>query len=132
MKEPVDDALEAWARWASRALSVLGIPPANIIARVIRYGVLGAAAEVGLRLVEVDELCELVDRAVCRLNEKQREVIIRHYFKWEDRKVSAKACRMSYEAFANTLSAARRRVWDYLEGASTGLHNIENYETMSL
>ncbi len=121
MRSEVDSALEAWARWASNALSGLGIASESIISRIVEYGVLGAAVNSGVRLTEVDEVCELVDKAVLGLEDKQKEVVIRHYMKWEDTKVAAKACHLSYDRFRQVLSIARRRVSDFLEGARVGI-----------
>jgi len=111
----VDVALEAWARWAKRSLETLGWSPSTLIARVIEFGVLGAALQGG-KTLEADSVCEMVERAVMRLDPEEREVIVRRYLYWEPREVSAKHCGMTVGAFATVLHRARRTVWGFLEG----------------
>lgn len=111
----VDVALEAWARWAKHSLETLGWPPSTLIARVIEFGVLGAALQGG-KTLEADSICEMVERAVMRLDPDEREVIVRRYLFWEPRETSAKQCGMTVGAFATVLHRARRTVWGFLEG----------------
>lgn len=114
----VDIALEAWARWAKQALSGLGWPAVSLLARVIEYGVRGAAQTSGVRLVEVDSLCEMVDRAiVLRLKLKERRVLVTWYTQWSPRETAAEACGVTPEHFRVILHRARRSVADFLEGA---------------
>jgi hypothetical protein len=114
-----DVALEVWARWAKSALSGLGWSPHTLLARVIEFGVVGAASRAGLTIhpLEVDELCELVERGVMRLKEIERKVIVRRYLHWEPREVSARRCHMSQGRFATVLHRARRSIRDFLDGA---------------
>ncbi|MDB6104066.1 MAG: hypothetical protein JWO52_4065 [Gammaproteobacteria bacterium] len=112
-----DVALEAWARWARSALSGLGWAPRTLLARVIEFGAFGAASRGGMASLEADELCELVERAVMRLKDIERKVIVTRYLFWQPIEVSARYCRMSTGRFRTVLSAARRSVGDYLEGS---------------
>lgn len=112
----VDAALEAWARWARRALGDLGWPPMTLLARVIESGVSGAAQQGGTPL-EQDELCEAVERGILRLSEQERRVIVRCYLHWEPIKTSAEAIGITEGLYRVVLHRARRRVWDYIEGA---------------
>lgn len=114
--EETDAALEAWARWGHSVLAGIGWPARTLLARIIEQGIRGAAQE-GCRLVEADETMEMVERAVLRLTEKERQVICRHYFYWQPPEVSARYCGMSANHFGVVLHSARRRVRDYLEGA---------------
>lgn len=116
--EETDAALEAWARWGHSVLAGIGWPARTLLARIIEQGIRGAAQE-GCRLVEADDAMEMVERAVLRLTEKERETICRHYFYWQPPEVSARYCGMSANYFAVVLHRARRRVRDYLEGAKS-------------
>ena len=110
-----DVALEAWARWGRMALS--GFPASTVLARVIEFGILGAAARLGVTTaVEVDQLCEMVERIVMKLEEIDRLVIILHYLRWQPIDVSAKQCSMEPTTFRKRLSNARREVGHRLEG----------------
>lgn len=112
-----DVALEAWARWARSALSNLGWAPRTLLARVIEFGAFGAASRGGAAVLEADELCERVERAVMRLKAIERKVIVTHYLYWQPLEVSARYCGMSKGRFRTLLSSARRSVGDYLDGS---------------
>ena len=127
----VDAALEAWARWAHSALAGLGWPPWTQIAKVIEYGVEGAAACAGIHAVEADEFCELVERAVIRLKEIERRVILEHYFHWQPLNVCARRCHMSEGRFRTVLHRARRSVGDYLDGAKHLRYNVEAHSVQT-
>lgn len=117
-----DAALEHWAAWARSALSSMGWPPRTILARIIEYGVLGAAQRgsgvllvVG-GIVEYDELCAWVEAAVMRLTLPERNVIVRAYMHYETPETSARELAMSASNFRQILYRARRSVRDYLDG----------------
>lgn len=117
-----DSALEHWAAWAKSALSSMGWPPRTMLARVIEYGVLGAAQRgsgtllvVGGR-IEYDELCAWVEAAVMRLTLTERNVIVRAYMHYESPETSARELEMSASNFRQVLYRARRSVRDYLDG----------------
>ena len=114
----IDAALEAWARWARSALAGLGWPAMTLAARVIEFVVMGAASRSApsAHPVEVDQLCELVERAVMRLKETERRVIVAHYLTWSPVEAAARRCHMSPGRFRTVLHAARRSVGDYLGG----------------
>src|SRR3990167_3757269 len=113
----VDTALDTWARWSRRVLGELGWPPVNIIARIVRYGLLGAAQQAQIRVTEVDELSELVERAVMRLEVKKREIVMRHYLLPEPDYLSAEFMKMDPRRFSEQLNAAKQSVGYYLSGA---------------
>jgi DNA-directed RNA polymerase specialized sigma24 family protein len=114
----VHAALEMWARWSRSALAAIGWPSSSIIARMIEYGPMGASqSAAGMRIVEADELCELIDRAVGRLDETEYEVIVRTYLAHDAAQVTAKKCELTYQYYRQVLSRARQRVGDYLAGA---------------
>lgn len=117
LSSEADVALEAWARWARTALSGLGWAPRTLLARVIEFGAFGAASRGGAGVLAADELCEMVERAVMRLKAIERKVIVSHYLHWQPIDVSARYCGMSKGRFRTLLSAARRSVGDYLDGA---------------
>jgi DNA-directed RNA polymerase specialized sigma24 family protein len=114
-----DAALEAWARWAKTALAGMGWPVWTMLARVIEFGAMEAAARgnASADALQADELCELVERAVLRLAEYERKVIVSHYLHWQPGDVSARYCRMTPGQFRVVLHRARRSVRDYIEGA---------------
>lgn len=111
----VDAALEMWARWAHSAMSSLGWARMNIIGRIMKYGVRGAAQSAGLSSVEENKLCEFMDRSLMTLTESERRVVVRHYMRHETQKASAKAIRMGYDSFRETLKRARRKLSKLLE-----------------
>lgn len=113
----VDAALEAWARWARSALSEIGWPHHTILARVIESGVTGAAQRGG-HPVERDSICEAVERAMLRLPDKEKRVLVRWYMHWEPLAVSAETMGITDNQFRVVLHRARRSVADYIEGAS--------------
>lgn len=116
-KDEVDVALEAWARWARSAFDGIGWPAVSMIARIIKYGVRGAAHQAGLKALEIDEVCEMVDRALLRLDEDERAVVVRQYFYHETLAATAKSCHIGYERARKLFVRGRRSVADYLEGA---------------
>lgn len=120
-RSDVDVALEAWARWAKSAFSGLGWPPISIIGRIVKFGLRGAAQSVGVKLMEIDSTCELVDRAIMRLDDVEREVIVRTYLDNDAAQVVARKCCLTYQYYRNVLSRSRRRIGDYLDGARTSV-----------
>ena len=117
-----DVALEAWARWAKRILGELGWPAWTLVARVIEFGVSGAAARNGMAtLLEADQLCEMVERIVMRLRVGDRQVIVLQYLHWQPIEVSARQCSMTPGGFRVALCRARREVGHCLEGAKIAL-----------
>jgi DNA-directed RNA polymerase specialized sigma subunit len=111
-------ALEMWARWSRSVLAAIGWPSSSIIARLIEYGSMGASQGAsGVRAVERDELCEMIDRAVGRLDETEYEVIVRTYLSNDTAQITARNCGLTYQYYRQVLSRARQRVGDYLAGA---------------
>jgi hypothetical protein len=109
-------ALEAWARWAKSYLSGLGYSPVNMIARFIEYGPL-LSGGFGPIPVEIDQVCEIVDRAISHLDDTQQEVIYRTYLRDDAAQVTAEKCGLTYNYYREVLKDARRRVGDYINGA---------------
>ncbi len=110
-------ALEAWARWALSVFSGLGYARVNAIARLIEFGAMGASGSFGPSPVEIDRTCEIVDRAITRLDPVQRTVIYRTYLHNDAAQVTAQKCGLTYGYYREVLKDARRRVGDYIEGA---------------
>jgi len=110
-------ALEAWARWARSAFEGLGYPSSNVIWRLIELGVRGAAQSTGPVPVEADSLCELVDRAICRLDPTERQVIYRTYLASDAAQVVAQKCGLTYGYYREVLALSRKRIGDYLAGS---------------
>lgn len=110
-------ALEAWARWANSAFSGLGFSSTNILARVIELGVRGASQSSGPIPMERDEVCEIVDRAILRLDHTERQVIYLTYLKNDAAQVTAQKCGLTYGYYREVLAKARQRVADYINGA---------------
>lgn len=110
-------ALEAWGRWARTFLSELGYPAISVIGKIIELGIRGAAQNTGARLVEIDQMCEMVDRAILRLDKTEQEVIYRTYLRNDAAQVTARKCGLTYGYYRVVLARARRRVGDYLIGA---------------
>lgn len=111
-------ALEAWARWANSALSGLGFSSTNVIARLIELGALGASQSFGPVPVEIDRTCEIVDRAITRLDDVEREVIYRTYLANDAAQVTAQKCGLTYRYYLDVLKQARARVGDYIAGVA--------------
>jgi DNA-directed RNA polymerase specialized sigma24 family protein len=110
-------ALEMWARWSRSVLAAIGWPSSSIIARLIEYGPMGVSQSTGVRVIEADELCERIDRAVGRLDETEYEVIVRTYLNNAAAQVTAQKCGLTYQYYRQVLSRARQRVGDYLAGS---------------
>lgn len=110
-------ALEMWARWAKSYLSGLGYSPVNIIAKCVEFGPLGASGSFGPVPVEIDRTCEIVDRAISRLDKTQRQVIYETYLRSDAAQVTAQRCGLTYGYYREVLKDARRRVGDYISGA---------------
>ena len=114
--QEVDAALEAWARWGRSLLQSMGWPGRTLLARIMEEGFQGAAQK-GSRSVEViDEAMEIVERAVLRLPDKERLVVIKHYTYSQPVEVSARYCHMHPTTFRSYLHRARRSIRDYLDG----------------
>lgn len=109
----VDAALEAWARWGRGTVN--GWPMRTLLARVIEQGFTGAAQQGAP--VEMSEAVQLVEKAVLRLREIERKVIVKHYVNWQAVEVSARSLGMSPGRFRTVLHRARRSVRDYMDGA---------------
>lgn len=117
--QEVDALLEAWARWGRSLLDGIGWPRVTLLARIMEEGFQGAAQK-GSRVIEIDETMEVIERAVLRLPEKERLVVIKHYTYWQPLEVSARYCHMSYSTFRSCLHRARRSIRDYLDGVRRG------------
>lgn len=109
----IDALLEQWARWGKSG-AALGWPPRTVLAKVIEQGFAGAAQPGPMP--EMDEAVQAVERAVLRLQEIDRKVVVKHYTYWQPVEVSARYCKMSPGRFRTVLHRARRRISDYLEG----------------
>lgn len=114
-------ALESWARWARTGLSGLGFPSISLIGKIIRLGIRGASQTTGAQIVEIDQLCEYVDRAILRLDDTEREVVYRTYLFNDAAQVTARKCGLTYGYYRHVLARVRRRVGDFLAGAEKKL-----------
>ncbi len=114
-------ALEAWARWAKSYLNGLGYSSTNIIARCIEYGPMGHSGSFGPIPLEIDRTCEVVDKAVRRLDDTEREVIYRTYLKEDAAQVVAQKCGLTYGYYREVLAKARQRIGDYINGAKNAV-----------
>lgn len=110
-------ALEAWARWAKSYLSGLGYSHVNMIARFMEYGPL-LAGGFGPIPVEIDQTCEIVDRAISRLDATEQEVIYRTYLDNDAAQVTARKCGLTHRYYLDVLEQALKRIGDYIAGAS--------------
>lgn len=114
----VNAALEAWARWGKTVLASLGFPSISIIGRIVELGIVGAAASAsGIRALEVDQTCEMVDRAIRSLDETERETIVRTYLYSDNEaaQVTAVKCGLTYGYYRHILARARKMIGQYLE-----------------
>lgn len=122
-------ALEAWARWAKSYLSGLGFTKVNMVAKFMEYGPM-VGGGFGPIPVEIDQTCEIVDRAISRLDIIQQRVIYRTYLDNDAAQITAQKCGLTYGYYREVLRDARRRVGDYIEGAKirvvspTNLHVV--------
>jgi hypothetical protein len=114
-------ALEAWARWAKSYLSGLGYSSVNIIAKCIEFGPLGASGSFAPVPVEIDHTCEIVDRAISRLDATEREVVYRTYLHNDAAQVTAEKCGLTYGYYREVLAKARQRVGDFINGAKSSV-----------
>jgi hypothetical protein len=114
-------ALEAWARWAKSYLNGLGFASTNIIARCMKFGPLGQSGSFGPIPLEIDRTCEVVDRAIMRLDETEREVIYETYLRQDAAQVTAQRCGLTYGYYRDDLAKARQRVGDFINGAKNAV-----------
>jgi hypothetical protein len=114
-------ALEAWARWAKSYLNGLGFASTNIIARCMKFGALGQSGSFGPIPLEIDRTCEVVDRAIIRLDDTEREVIYATYLRDDAAQVTAQRCGLTYGYYREVLAKARQRVGDYINGAKNAV-----------
>lgn len=114
--QAVDAALEAWARWGRSLLQSIGWPARTLMARIMDEGFTGAAQKGSRSFEMADEAMELVERAVLRLPDRERLVVIKHYTYSQPVEVSARYCHMHPATFRSYLHRARRSVRDYLDG----------------
>ena len=110
-------ALEVWARWAKSYLNGLGYSATSIIARCIEFGPMGHSGSFGPIPQEIDRTCEVVDRAILRLDDTERTVIYRTYLHDEAAQITAQRCGLTYGYYREVLAKARQRVGDYINGA---------------
>lgn len=108
----VDIALEQWASWGKQGVGI-GWPPMTLLAKVIEQGFAGAAQPGPVP--EMSELVQAVERAVLRLDARERKVLTKYYVHWQPIEVSARYCKMSPANFRTVLHRARRDVGTYLE-----------------
>jgi hypothetical protein len=113
-------ALEMWARWAKSYLSELGYSSVNMVARFMEYGPMRSGG-FGPAPVEIDSTCEVVDRAISRLDETEREVIYHTYLRNDAAQITARKCGLTYGYYREVLAKARQRVGDYINGAKTSV-----------
>jgi hypothetical protein len=123
-------ALEHWANWAKSSLAGIGWPPRTLLARVIEFGVLGAAQRgsgsllvVG-DMIEYDELCGWVEAALMRLTLVERNVAVRVYMHYESREESARAMGMNTNNLGQVLYRVHRSVRDYLDGRRAAKRDV--------
>jgi hypothetical protein len=114
-------ALEAWARWAKSYLNGLGFASTNIIARCMKFGPLGQSGAFGPIPLEIDRTCEVVDRAIMRLDDTEREVIYETYLREDAAQVTARRCGLTYGYYREVLAKARQRVGDFINGAKNAV-----------
>jgi hypothetical protein len=114
-------ALEAWARWAKSYLNGLGFSATNIIARCMEYGALGHSGSFGPIPMEIDRTCEVVDRAIGRLDKTERVVIYETYLRNDAAQVTAQRCGLTYGYYREVLFKARQRIGDYIDGVKNAV-----------
>lgn len=105
----VDAMLEAWAKWGMGALEHLGLPRETLLARVARCGFTGAAQSGATP--EWPQYVVLTERAVLRIQQIERSVIVEHYGHPGD-VIAAQARRrgMSSSRFRKILERGRKSV----------------------
>jgi len=108
----VDARLQEWAKWCRDGMAQIGWPVETYLGRVIRLGALGAA-QAGAP-IHMPEHIELVDKAVAKLMNIERQVVCTYYLYWEPQEVRAKRCNMSVRRFGLLLERSRRRVGDLI------------------
>lgn len=109
----VDALLEQWAKWGKEG-SGLGWPPITLLGKVMTQGFAGAAQPGPVP--EMSEAVQIAERAVLRLKEIERRVVIKHYVYWQPVEVSARYCHMSSGRFRALLHRSRRQIADFVDG----------------
>jgi hypothetical protein len=107
--------LEAWGAW-SRNSQPREYPAATVLARVIEQGPMGAAHS-GQRLVDLmPQEVARTERAVLRLGQIDRKVVMAYYLDWAPVEMLAPRCRMRKREFENVLKRARWRISGFIAG----------------
>jgi DNA-directed RNA polymerase specialized sigma24 family protein len=114
----VDAALEVWARVARDSFHGIGWPARTLLARVIEQGANGAAHSAGVSTSCWPELAEQVERAILRLGDIRRQVVVTHALYGQPAEVCARYCRMTIPRYRTLLAQCRRSIGDYLAGCS--------------
>lgn len=105
--------LEVWARWAKSNPELRAFPESTLLGKVVEFGIAGAAQ--GSAPVTMSDAVQITERAVNKLGEIDRKVIIAYYMKWQPIESLARTCRMREREFQNVLRRARFRVRCYVE-----------------
>lgn len=105
--------LEVWARWAKANPELRAFPESTLLGKVVEFGIAGAAQ--GGAPVTMSDAVQITERAVNKLGEIDRKVIISYYMKWQPIESLARMCRMRTREFQNVLRRARFRVRCYVE-----------------
>jgi DNA-directed RNA polymerase specialized sigma24 family protein len=87
----------------------------------MKFGPLGQSGSFGPIPLEIDRTCEVVDRAIMRLDDTEREVIYETYLREDAAQVTARRCGLTYGYYREVLAKARQRVGDFINGAKNAV-----------
>lgn len=107
--------LEEWARWAKDS-GIAGYPRQSLTEKAATYGKLGIPQEPLHKLEPMmPDRVALIDAAICRLGDLDRQVVKAYYLRWEAMSVMAWRLRMRERKFQHILQRARWRIMGYLD-----------------
>lgn len=109
--------LEAWARWSKSNPELREYPPESWLFKWSKYGTEGASQS-GPPL-SMPEAIEITERAINKLGEIDRTVLVRYYLSWQPLELLSRACKMREREFQNVLRRARFRVRCYVDAMET-------------
>src|SRR5258708_38669789 len=101
----IHSRLEAWGRWAHGA-ETQGFPAVTLVGRMIKWGPQGASQTQGVPITMPDEIA-VVDAAVARLEQPEKQTVIAYYTRWEPVEVLALRFQMKERQVRRVLQRAR-------------------------
>lgn len=109
----IHQRLEEWAASVGSD-AINGWPKLTLLGRLIEQGPSGASQQ-GRPPVAMSEAVSIVDAAVAKLGDIDRQVIKSYYMHWDSMEINAMRLHMRVRQFRNVLNRARWRLIGYID-----------------